>query len=84
VSRKQNYFHLSVIVGAVMNKFDKRMGCGESAAHISPLSPVEPVGFFELSQKPCGYLYTLLTAFNTSVTDFLTHDFQRLTPFNAF
>jgi hypothetical protein len=81
-----------------INEFGKWTGPGESVAHVSPMSPVSPiglVGFFELNQKPGGYLWTLLdgtltrlnaflTAFNASVTDFLTHDFQRLTDLTDF
>jgi hypothetical protein len=74
-----------------MNKFGKWTGCRKSVAHISPmslLSPVSPIGpvgyFWTALGETLMHLNTFLMAFNASVTDFLTHDFQRLTDLTDF
>jgi hypothetical protein len=85
------------MIGIAMNKFGKWTACRERTAPMSPISlmgPMSPIWFCELSQKPSGSLWApsdgaetqfnaLLTAFNASVTDFITHEFQRLTDFNG-
>jgi hypothetical protein len=72
------------MIGAAMNKFGKWTVCGERMTHISPMRPLSPISFRELSQRPgrdrwthsgnsqpgvCGR-NAFLTPFNASVTEF--------------
>jgi hypothetical protein len=85
VSGKQNSFYRSAMIGAaMMKKFEKWTGCRERMTHISPMSPLCPISFGELNQRPGRHRWThsgnpnpfvcgrnaLLTPFNASVTEF--------------
>jgi hypothetical protein len=93
VSRKQNLFRPSVIIGVAMNKLVKWFEMQGKNVSLPPtpylsywsgsLTGIRPIaGSVTLITLPHP-VARLLTAFNASVTDFIMHDFQRLTDFNG-